>query len=200
MDFRLDHIGVVAASLEEGAEWVRDRVGAELVAGGRHAEMGTHNQLLSLGPGLYFEVIAIDPDAPPPGRPRWFGIDEFSGPPRLSVWMLRTPDLDAALETAAEDTGEPKEFARGDYRWRLAVPRDGRPLPLDGVAPALIQWHGDLHPADALPPSGVSLTRLEVSHPSRLADILPAVDRVHYLTGAPGLRAVLGTPHGEREI
>ena len=34
-----------------------------LESGGRHPHMGTHNRLLSLGPDLYLEVIAVDPDA-----------------------------------------------------------------------------------------------------------------------------------------
>jgi hypothetical protein len=57
-----------------------------------------------------------------------------------------------------------------------------------------------LHPADALPPSGIALTRLEVSHPGPLADRLPVMDGVRYVTGAPGLRAVFDTPAGERQL
>ena len=36
-------------------------LGATPAPGGHHPLMGTHNQLLSLGPGEYLEVIAIDP-------------------------------------------------------------------------------------------------------------------------------------------
>ncbi len=38
--------------------------------GGVHPFMGTHNRLLRLGPRLYLELIAIDPDAPAPAQPR----------------------------------------------------------------------------------------------------------------------------------
>ena len=46
----------------------------------------------------------------------------------------------------------------------MAVPADGK-LPFDGCFPALIQWEGALHPARALPESGLRLTRLEIAHP-----------------------------------
>ena len=37
--------------------------------------MGTHNRLLGLGTNVYLEVIAIDTEAAPPARPRWFSLD-----------------------------------------------------------------------------------------------------------------------------
>jgi hypothetical protein len=60
----LDHIAVVARSLEEGATYVEAVLGIGLSPGGKHDHMGTHNRLLSLGPHCYLEVISVDPDAP----------------------------------------------------------------------------------------------------------------------------------------
>ena len=62
----LDHLVVAAADLEEGTRWVEERLGVGLEAGGRHTLFGTHNRVLSLGPDCYLEVIAVDPEAPPP--------------------------------------------------------------------------------------------------------------------------------------
>ena len=59
--------------------------------------MGTHNRLASLGPTEFLEVIAVDPDAPLPERPRWFGLDRFDDAPRLGTWMLATPDIEASM-------------------------------------------------------------------------------------------------------
>ena len=87
----LDHLAITCASLPEGAAWAEERLGAPLEPGGRHAHFGTHNRLLSLGPGLYLEVIAPDPEAPAPGRPRWFGLDE-AREPTLGNWIVRVPD------------------------------------------------------------------------------------------------------------
>ncbi len=198
MSWQLDHLAVCAATLDEGVEWVEVRLGTGPGPGGRHAAMGTHNRLMSLGPDLYLEVIAVDPDAPTPGRPRWFDLDRFAGPPRLAAWVVRVPDLDAALATAPRGSGTPLQLERGDYRWRMAVPGDGR-LPFDNCAPALIEWQSS-NPAAALPPSRVHLRSLEVSHPAPLAEHLPTIPGVTYATGAPSLRATFDTPQGERTL
>jgi hypothetical protein len=61
---------VAAPTLEAGAAWVADRLGAACRPGGAHTRMGTHNVLLRFGPAIYLEVIAIDPATAPPDRPR----------------------------------------------------------------------------------------------------------------------------------
>ena len=80
MSNRLDHLVVAAASLEQGAAWCEATLGVVPGPGGVHATMGTHNRLLRIAteafPDAYLEIIAIDPAAPAPGRPRWFGLDD----------------------------------------------------------------------------------------------------------------------------
>lgn len=201
----LDHIAVSATSLEEGVRAVERALGVSLAPGGAHAAMGTHNRLLHLGPGLYLEVIAVDPQAPPPGRARWFGLDGFFGPPRLSNWIARTDDLAAALAAAPEGTGVPMALTRGDLAWQMAVPEDGL-LPFDGCFPALIEWQGAAHPAARLPDAGCRLIGVEVIHPRAgdlrraLAGLLddPRVAVVH--GGEPALRAQIDTPGGRRVL
>src|SRR4051812_41644302 len=91
----LDHLVVAAASLDEGREWCRSVLGAEATTGGSHDGLGTHNVLVSLGSRRYLEVIAVDPVAPSPSRPRWFGLDtdEVRGRlgtgPALVTWVAR---------------------------------------------------------------------------------------------------------------
>ena len=67
------------AASAEGAAWCEATLGATPVEGGRHATMGTHNRLLGLGGGaygrMYLEIIALDPDASPPNRARWYDLD-----------------------------------------------------------------------------------------------------------------------------
>ena len=160
----LDHLVISAETLAEGTAVVEKTLGVTLSEVGHHQRMGTHNRLLSLGPDAYLEVIAIDPDAAPPPHPRWFDIDRFAGPPRLTNWVCRTDDLDALLPEAPAGSGRPIVFARGDFRWRMAVPEDGRP-PFDGAVPALIEWETEAHPAPRLPDAGVRLAGIEVVHP-----------------------------------
>ena len=194
---RLDHLAISAERLEDGVALVERRLGVPMAGGGQHPAMGTHNRLLSLG-DLYLEVIAVDPAATPPGRPRWFDLDRFSGPPRLTTWIVATDEMEAALATGPQGWGAALDLARGDYRWQMAVPGDGR-LPFDGACPALIRWQGALHPAPALPDHGLRLSRLVVSHPQAAAlKAALALDdpRVSFIPGPPGLSAVIDTPQG----
>jgi hypothetical protein len=165
--------------------------------------MGTHNRLLGLG-DVYLEVIAINPDAPGPDHPRWFDLDNFGGAPRLVNWIARTGDLEGAIAASPAGVGVPVALERGDLRWRMAVPGDGK-LPFDGAFPALISWQGSAHPAQRLPDVGCRLLELEVRHPDAqaLAAVLTPLfrdERVHIVTGAPGFRALIRTPHGDREL
>ena len=171
---QLDHLAVSAATLEHGVAWVEDALGVALALGGKHAHMSTHNRLLSLG-DIYLEVIAVDPAAPAPAWPRWFDLDSFKGPPRLTNWIAACDDLDAELALSPAGAGKPIDLERGDLRWRMAVPADGR-LPFDGCFPALISWQGRLHPTVLLPDMGVRLIRLEIAHPDAAALTVSAND------------------------
>lgn len=196
----LDHLAVTCGDLTEGVAAVEAALGVRLAPGGRHDHMGTHNRLLSLGPGLYLEVIAPDPEAPRPAWPRWFDLDRHGGPPRLTHWIARVGDLDAALATAPEGAGAATDLARGGFRWRMAVPPTGR-LPFDDTFPALIEWRAGGHPADRLPDTGCRLTRLTVRHPdpAALAAATGLADpRVTFAEGPPGLLAEIATPMGPR--
>ena len=198
---RLDHLVVRAEGLEAGAVFLEDALGVAPGPGGRHGRMGTHNRLLSLGPEEYLEVIAVDPDAPPPDRPRWYGLDALSGPPALGAWAARTDDLAAAL-AGAPAAGEPLSFERGGLRWRMADPPSGE-LPLHGLHPALLQWDTP-HPAPSLPDSGCRLVRLVLTspEPEALRAALDGLDdpRITVERGSPGLRAEIDTPSGSSTL
>ena len=159
----LDHIIVTAASLQEGVDYVLRELGVAPQAGGEHVLMGTHNCLLKLGERLFLEVIAANPGAPHPGRPRWFQLDEPDSvrAPRLATWVARCDYIHAL---APASLGKIETMSRGNFRWLITVPEDGK-LPLQGVAPTLIQWLSESHPADTLKDLGCSLVRFEGFHP-----------------------------------
>ena len=202
----LDHLVVTARSLEEGAAYVEAVLGVHLSPGGQHPHMGTHNLLLSLGPQEYLEVIAIDPEAPAPGHPRWFDLDHYSVAPRMTHWVCRTDDLDEAVEAAPPGTGRILELSRGDLNWAMAVPDDGR-LPFDAGMPALIEWGADSpHPAERLPDHDLRLARLDVFHPEAdaLRDAFPALATLTHVSLQSGpekrLIASISTPEGMRVL
>jgi len=179
-----DHIAIAASSLKEGAEYARTLIGASFPKGGEHPDMGTHNLVTALGHDTFAEVIAINPDATAPNRPRWFGLDdptEQAKFPCLQAWLLRTDDIDGCIAKAAElgiDLGRATPFRRDALRWRFAVTDDGA-IPLDGAAPLLLQWDetGPNHPANRMTDLGLRMDMLtiETPHADRLTELLDAL-------------------------
>lgn len=193
MRSRLDHITVTAPALEAGADYVRQALGVSPQAGGEHPGMGTHNRLLKLGERIYLEVIAVNPAASRPNRPRWFQLDEPDAkrPVRLATWAARTDDIRAASAASPTSLGVVEPMSRGQLSWLITIPEDGG-LPL-GIAPALIQWPDGIHPADRLEDRGCSLVRLEGFHPQAVE-----VTAVLRSIGFEGEFSVKSLPAGER--
>ncbi len=175
----IDHITVTAPTLEVGAEFVRKTLGVAPHRGGEHPRMGTHNLLLRLGDSLFLEVISPNPDLPRPDRARWFALDrlEASSPPKLSNWVARTADIHATAARSSEALGYIEPMTRGALDWLITIPADGS-LPLGGIAPALIEWHAEPHPAANLPDQGLSLLKLELFHsePDRISALLASIE------------------------
>ena len=207
MTARLDHFAIAATDLESGTAWLEARLGVALAPGGVHPRMGTHNRVLRLGDGVYLELIAIEPAATPPGRPRWFGLDEpdlaarLAERPRLVAWVVATDDLDAAMAASPFPHGPAHEMTRGDLVWRITIPDDGRPVE-GGAVPTLIEWPRGVHPTKRMPDAGCSLERLTIRHrdAERIAEGLAAIGladaTVDIADGAPSLSATIVTPAG----
>ena len=198
-----DHLVVATTDLAAGTAALEAQLGLPLAPGGAHAAMGTHNRLLSLGPDCYLELIAMNPAAPGPDQPRWYALDAFDGPTRLTNWAVRCDDLDAGLKTAPQGTGTAWDLARGTLRWRMAVPPTGQ-TPFDGLAPALLEWQCP-HPAPNLPDHGLRLQKLTLESPeaTALRGALPDLNRDGVeVTDAvsPRLRAELSGPSGTVQL
>ena len=110
----LDHIAVAGETLAEATAHVEAALGVPMQPGGEHAVFHTHNTLMGLADGLYLEAISVNPAAPVPERPRWFDLDRFAGPARLTNWICRCDDLDATLAALPDGFGAPVELQRGD--------------------------------------------------------------------------------------
>lgn len=162
----IDHLVVTAPTLASGIQYVEQTLGCKMQPGGQHSRMGTHNALLKIGDDCYLEVISIDPDAQPPQRNRWFELDTLlpETRPRLATWVMRTNDIHKVTNATDLELGVVEDMSRGSLEWQITIPPDGR-LPLHGIAPAVIQWKDDVHPASRLPESSVSLLQLVGHHP-----------------------------------
>ncbi len=205
MSAAIDHLVVMAASLEDGVAWCEARLGVTPGPGGEHPLMGTHNRVLSLAsPGFacaYLEIIAVNPGATherPTGASRWFDMDDAAlrervaqHGPQLIHWVARVPEMEPAVLAS-----------RGTLRWHITVRGDGQRL-FDGCLPTLIQW-GIEHPCLAMPASGVTLRSLRATHPRAhaLQAAYDAIDlaQVPVSLGPARLTAQLQTPHGLLEL
>lgn len=225
MTTQLDHLVVVAKTLDLGVSWCEAALGITPGVGGEHAQFGTHNRLFKIAtpahPLAYLEIIAIDPAAKRGQAParRWFDMDDaalqaaVAVQPRLVHFVASTDNIQAgraALKSLDIDRGPAiqasRHSRRGLLQWQITVRDDGQRL-FNGGLPSLIQWGKPadaeplrLHPRNSLPRSGVSLRSLEVTHPS--ADKLQAayaalgLSGVAVEAGPANLVATLHTPRG----
>jgi hypothetical protein len=226
MKTQIDHLVVMAASLDQGVQWCEDTLGITPGPGGDHEKYGTHNRLFKIAspqfPLAYFEIIAINPQAVIPKRaqvPRWFDMDDatlqkaVAQGPRLVHFVSSTEDVKAArhvLRTQGIERGQvvhaSRKSSKGTLNWQITVREDGERL-FNGCLPTLIQWGKPeateplrLHPRNSLPRSGVTLQSLTVSHPSG-AKLQAAFDAIGLSdiaieTGPANLVASLQTPKG----
>ena len=145
---QIDHIVVVAQTLEQGVAWCETTLGITPNEGGEHKQFGTHNCLFKIAtpqyPLAYFEIIAIKPDAtnsiapkaintPSTGQKRinsarWFDMDDaalqkaVAVEPRLVHFVAQTPDIQAAksaLKLQGIDRGTAVEASRHTRKGRL---------------------------------------------------------------------------------
>lgn len=206
---QLDHLVVTARSLDVGAAWVTAALGVAPQTGGKHHRMGTHNVLLRLSGTAYLEVIAPDPGAPPPARPRWFELDGIAqSSPRLASWVARTDDISSTVGACNAGFGTIERMSRESLDWLITIPPDGG-LVAGGAIPMLIEWLLDEHPAAQLEDKGCSLSTLQIFHPDisgvrRTLECLGmgATAVMHELPAdaRPYLVADIETPLGPRSI
>lgn len=211
MTTQIDHLVVVAHNLAQGVAWCESTLGVVPGPGGTHPLMGTHNRLLNISspsyPQAYLEILAIDPEADPPDRPRWFGLDEprlqaaVQQQPRLVHVVMRTRQLEMlrfGLVQQGQDPGQTLAASRrtdqGLLQWQILVRDDGQ-IACAGALPTLIEWQGQ-HPADALPPSAVQLRSVAIGGlPPRIAALM-ACKGVLMKRDGPALRLELQTRRG----
>eukprot|EP00964_Phaeocystis_antarctica_P014278 scaffold7875_cov59-Phaeocystis_antarctica.AAC.2 len=195
----------------------QQRTGVAPVRGGRHEGLGTHNALVSLGNGAYFEIICRDAEQPSPPR-LWMGMESLSDERSAAMltWATdRAGEMDEAVRAARAqgyDPGDVEAFERSKpdgsaLRWRLAYRHFTRLQQGagSGIVPFLIEWKSDSPAAAA--PGGIELVGLRaeakdlaaVERRLRSLDIAPA-DMQLQRGKEDRLVAILRTPKGIVEL
>ncbi len=168
MTLTADHLVYAVNDLDAGIEGIEELLGVRAAPGGSHTGMGTRNALLSLGVGVYLEIIAPDPAQPTSAMPLPWGIGTLPAG-RLVTWAARVRGIHDVVKRSTEHGYDPgpvmpmsRELPDGTrLEWKLSVMR---PAPADGLVPFLIEWGAGSHPARTAP-SGCSLLDLEAEHP-----------------------------------
>jgi hypothetical protein len=163
----VDHLILGTRDLDEGIRRFEERTGVRPMAGGEHPGRGTRNAIVSLGPGLYIEILAPQASAPDSGAAAALRALTDLTP---YGWAVFVPDVDTARRRLG-DAGfglsaiEPGSRARPDgslLEWKTF---EIEKPPLAGV-PFFIRWgDGTTHPSKDSP-SGCRLERLRILSPN----------------------------------
>jgi hypothetical protein len=165
---RVDHILLAAPDLQEGVEFVEERLGIRASTGGSHIGLGTRNALLALGPATYLEIIAPDPEQTTYRKPRLLGIDDLTAP-KLAAWVAKADDLEQLASKELSGGLRLGEVLSGsrlnpdgvELTWRFTDPFT---VIAGGTIPFFIDWGQSPHPAAQAAP-GASLVSLRAEHP-----------------------------------
>ncbi|MGH7472122.1 MAG: VOC family protein [Longimicrobiales bacterium] len=163
---RVDHLVYGAPNLERGIAEIEKLIGVRASFGGQHPGRGTHNALIALGPTVYLEIIARDPQQSV--EPQVFGIGSLESS-RLVSWAANGSDLDALYQTASGNGIPVGAVGSGSRQrpdgvllsWRYTDPAVAG---TDGVIPFFIDWGSSAHPARTAAP-GARLVELRAEHP-----------------------------------
>ena len=158
MALRLDHFIYAGRDLDSLIAQFESLSGIAAGRGGRHPGLGTRNALASLGPDVYFELLAVDPEQPLDGT--MGGRIDALPSPRLFAYMMKGQGLERQKEVLAHngigadlfDASRTTPDGR-TLKWRLLVPHDN---PLGDFVPKFIDW------LDTPRPSTTSVNRVHV--------------------------------------
>ncbi len=204
---RVDHLVYATPDLNRGIEEIEKLLGVRAIAGGQHPGRGTRNALVALGPTAYLEIIAPDPEQPPPKEPRPFGLDGLKES-RLVAWFVNGRDLERLRAEAVRKgvpLGEVKSGSRRrpdgvELSWQFTDPSV---RVADGIVPLFINWGESPHPARTAT-KGATLVSLRAEHP----DVQEVRGMLRYLRLdlpvkqglSPALIAVIESPRGRVEL
>jgi Glyoxalase-like domain len=201
MSLKLDHFIYAGRELEPLMGEFAQLTGVTPGKGGRHPGLGTMNALASLGPDVYFELLAIDPSQTLANN-MGERINALTHS-RLFAYMLKGRELETVQKALLEHgiTADLFDASRQTLdgkllRWRLLVPHQN---PFGDFVPKCIDWLDSVHPAGTSTP-GCTFESFEMGHPraQQLRSLLGALGAnlaVEY-ADRPYFRLKIRTPNG----
>lgn len=148
----IDHVLIAVEDLDIAVE-TYERLGFQVLRGGKHPNMGTHNALVPLADGTYLELIGVwDRELAAQAAP--FVLAALERENRLARFVLASDNLDAdviAIRARGFDIGDAQagERERPDGQkvaWRAAFPADARfPFVMQDVTPRELRVPAPTH-------------------------------------------------------
>lgn len=199
----LDHLLWAAPDLDDASRQFEALTGVRPIRGGEHPGRGTRNSLVSLGDGVYFEIITPDPAQTLTGTlgERLARLPE----PGLLTFALSSNDLpfmrQKAVALGLKATG-PESMSRkrpggSELAWSILNLEHET---LAGLVPFALDWGRSRHPSRDTP-SGCRLTQFAALHsePETLRALYANLGAGVEVMGAaaPGFLAVLDSPKGK---
>ena len=178
----IDHIILGVPNLDEGMRAFETRTGVKPLRGGRHPLRGTENALVSLGGGVYLEIIAPQPEAK--ANEMVTALRALKRP-TLVGWAVHVPeekDAAAKLASAGFKVSAPMPGSR--------VTPEGKTLewvtfvvekPRGDAVPFFIRWGAATAHPSLTSPGGCTMTSFAIAD--------PAGDELSKLLGALGVKA-----------
>lgn len=197
----IDHLILAINDLDKGMQEFEAMTGVKPVFGGAHPFSFSHNALVSLGDGMYVEIMAPRPDATQVP-------DIFKTLTHLTPygWALHSTDIHKSASWL-QDQGFPTDSIRPGSRQKP----DGQTLSwstlvinetLSAYNPFFIQWGaGSAHPS-LTSPGGCSLALVQwsLTKPERFKSLITALkipgEVVTSANGEDRMRISLRTPRG----
>jgi hypothetical protein len=162
---RLDHILLGVPDLKSGVQAFEQATGVAPVYGGKHPGRGTENALVSLGDGIYLELIAPQPkpDADTALTRRLAALAQ----PALITWAAQTDDIDTLHSRLLHAGFHPSPPTPGARVTPNGARLEWTTLDTDvETAPFFIQWSAStVHPSRTSP-GGCALKSFEVEAPN----------------------------------
>lgn len=176
---QIDHVILGVDDLDRGVQAFEAATGVKPVYGGKHPG-GTHNALVSLGDGIYLEILAVQAGVTVPADYAHLKQTKTLTPIGWAVSSKDSAQLRNRLSTAGIPVSEPVDGSRtmptgSRLSWQSFPLKESSP-----EAPFFIVWSAQTAHPSTTSPSGCKLEQWSIASP-RVKDL----ERLNQALGLP---------------